>query len=309
MSYGTIGTGLGAPVGGAATNLGGTTAQTAPAATGGLDFGSTLNSNLWMDAVGKILEGTGELMQGAAGGTGNTGTGSLGNSGYTPLANQPQTGSFTNLANQPQTGGLSGLTQNIGNQGTGGDLNSLMQQLNDLVNQLQTLAGQVPQAQPQAQAPAPAPQQPPVDPVANLVNQANVAPQLQNAVRQVAQDPVGNKLLQGAVNDGLQGIQIANLPAGFFGQTIPDQKVVQIAPGTLQTNDLVRTVAHELTHAATLGNGDSLNEENIADKLGTQVQQRQTGFGPGYILGGDAYKGLPQDNGIANALKLLGITV
>jgi len=302
MSYGTIGTGLGAPVGGAATNLG-NTAQTAPAATGGLDFGSTLNSNLWLDAVGKILEGTGEVMQGAAGGTGTAGTGSLGNSGYTPLANQPQSNSFMGLANQGQTGGLNGLTQNIGNQGTGGDLNSIMQQLNQLVNQLQAMVGQVPQTQ------APAPQQPPVDPVANLVNQAKADPQLQNAVRQVAQDPVGNKLLQGAVNDGLQGIQVANLPAGFFGQTIPEQKVVQIAPGTIGGTDLVRTIAHELTHAATLGNGDSLNEENVADKLGTQVQQRQTGFGPGYILGGDAYKGLPQDNGIVNALKLLGINV
>jgi hypothetical protein len=297
-----IGTGLGAPVGGAATNYANTGTQAAAPAAGNFNFGSTLNSNLWLDAVGKILEGTGELMQGAAGGTptNTTGTGSLGNGGYTPLANQPQ------------TGGLTGLTQNMGNAGTGGDLSAIMSKLNDLVNQLQGMLGQVGQQQPQAQAQAPAPApapQPQVDPVANLVNQANVDPQLRNAVTQVAQDPVGNKLLQGAVNDGLQGIQVANLPAGFFGQTIPEQKVVQIAPQTIQGNDLVRTVAHELTHAATLGNGDSLNEENIADRLGTQVQQRQTGFGPGYVLGGDAYKGLQQDNGIANALKLLGITV
>lgn len=307
MSNGTIGTGLGAPVGGAVTNFGNTAAtQAAPAATGGFDFGSTLNSNLWLDAVGKILEGTGEVMQGAAGGAPtNTGTGSLGNSGYTPLANQP-TGNVLGTQNQTggaTAGGLNNLTQSL----NGGDLSAIISKLNDLVNQLQTLAGQVPQTQQQAPAPAPAPQ-PRQDPVANLVNQANVDPQLRNAVTQVAQDPVGNKLLQGAVNDGLKGIQVANLPAGFFGQTVPEQKTVQIAPQTIQGNDLVRTVAHELTHAATLGNGDSLNEENIADKLGTQVQQRQTGFGPGYVLGGDAYKGLQQDNGIVNALKLLGIT-
>jgi hypothetical protein len=300
MTYGSIGTGLGAPVGGAATNFGNTTAA-APAATGGLNVGSTLNANL-LDGLGKVLEGTGELLQAAGGSAGNV-------TGYQP----PDLGAGLNLGG-PTTGGLDGLTQSLGNTGTGGDLNSILGQLNQLVNQLQALTAQLPQAQaPQAQAPAPqapapAPA-PPVDPIANLVNQANVAPQLRQAVTQVAQDPVGNKLLQGAVNDGLQGIQIANLPAGFFGQTLPDQKQVQIAPQTLQTNDLVRTVAHELVHAATLGNGDSLKEENVADQLRTQIQQRQTGFGPGYILGGNAYNGLPQDNGIVNALRNLGITV
>jgi len=308
MSYGTIGTGLGAPVGGATTNFGGTTSQTAPAA-GGFDFGSTLNSNLLLDGLGKCLQGTGEMLQSVSGyGTGTetgtaAGTGSNGESAFDRLDAQIRQNQAQREAGG-QTGGLDGLTQSLGNQGTGGDLSSIVTQLNDLVNQLQNLSAQMPQAP----APAPAPQ-PQIDPIANLVNQANVDPQLRNAVTQVAQDPVGNKLLQGAVNDGLQGIQVANMPAGFFGQTIPEQKLVQIAPGTIQGNDLLRTVTHELTHAATLGNGDSLNEENIADKLGTDLQQRLTGFGPGYVLGGNAYNGLPQDNGIANALKLLGITV
>src|SRR5258708_7878412 len=77
MSYG-IGTGLGAPVGGAANNLGSTT--NAPAATGGLNFGSTLSSNLWLTGTGNILSGLGELAQSGLFGPTGTGTGT----GYTP---------------------------------------------------------------------------------------------------------------------------------------------------------------------------------------------------------------------------------
>jgi hypothetical protein len=307
MSYGSIGTGLGAPVGGATTNFGSTSNSLAPAAgTGLFDFGSTLDSNLLLDGLGKVLQGTGEVLQSVSGGpAGSTSTNSGSSVGDGSL---PRLGAGILDTPAGQTGGLDGLTQSLGGPGTGGDLNSIIGQLNDLVNQLQTLAGQVPQQQPQAPAPAPAPQ-PPVDPIANLVNQANVDPQLRNAVTQVAQDPVGNRLLQGAVNDGLAGIQVANMPAGFFGQTLPPQKLVQIAPQTIQGPDLLRTVAHELVHAATLRDGDSIREENLADQIGTQVQQRLTGLGPTYILGGDAYNGLPQDNGIADALRRLGITV
>jgi hypothetical protein len=291
------GTGLGAPVGGATTNLG-NLGTAAPAATGGLNLGSTLNSNLLLDGLGKVLSGTGELMQSAGGG--------LGAGGYTPLSATPNPGTAAPLG---QNTGL----PNLGNQGT--DLNSIVNQLNGLVKQLSALVNAMPAPAPQAQnqaqapAPAPAPAAPPVDPVANLVGQANVDPQLRNAVTQVAKDPVGNTLLQNAVKGGLAGINLANMPAGFFGQTLPETKQVQIAPQTLGGNDLVRTIGHELVHAATLGNGDSLKEENVADQIGTQIQQRTTGFGPGYILGGNAYNGLPQDNGIVNALRGLGITV
>lgn len=292
MSYGNIGTGLGAPVGGATSTLGGLSNSPAPAATGGLNISSTLSSNL-LSGLGKVLSGAGEMLQSASG---------LGTGAATP--NYSSLNSNLDFSKLGQDTGL----PKLGNQGTGSDLDAIVKQLNDLVNQLSAMVKANPAPAPQAQAPAPAPA-PQVDPIANLVNQANVDPQLRPAVTQVAQDPVGNKLLQGAVNDGLKGIGLANMPAGFFGQTLPETKQVQIAPQTLQGNDLVRTIGHELVHAATLGNGDSLREENVADQLGTQIQKRLTGLGPGYVLGGDAYNGLPQDNGISNALKLLGITI
>ncbi|HEY8208093.1 MAG TPA: hypothetical protein VIG99_11470 [Myxococcaceae bacterium] len=279
-------------MGGATTNFGGV-ANAPQAAAGGLNVGSTLDTNLLLSGLGKVLSGTGEMLQSAGNGLS---AGDLSAGGYTPLSG----------TNVPDFSTLNTGLPNLGNQGTGGGLDAIVKQLNDLVNQLSAMVNANPAPQAPAPAPAPAPQ---VDPIANLVNRANVAPQLQNAVTQVAQDPVGNKLLQGAVNGGLTGIQVANMPAGFFGQTLPETGQVQIAPQTVQGNDLLRTITHELVHAATLRDGDSLKEENVADQLGTQLQQRLTGFGPGYILGGEAYNGLPQDNGITNALRLLGITI
>ena len=47
----------------------------------------------------------------------------------------------------------------------------------------------------------------------------------------------------------------------------------------------------------------------VFDPLSLSGQVRAMLDGPGYVLGGNAYNGLPQDNGITNALRLLGITV
>ncbi|HVE86216.1 MAG TPA: hypothetical protein VND93_25340 [Myxococcales bacterium] len=304
MNYGSVAAGVGTPVGGATSNFGAT--SIAPATGQGTaaplyDFGRTVDLNMFGKGLQDLGSGLQEMAQsGAFGGT-NT---------YAPYNPAPQQQA---PAPTPNT-----TTQNTTPpaDNTSAQLNQILSQLNDLTTQLSGMIQQL-QAQPQAPAPAPAPapqQQAPApapqpDPVAQLVGRANVDPQLKNAVTQVAQDPVGNKLLNGAVNDGLKGIGLANMPAGFFGQTLPLDKQVQIAPQTLGGQDLVRTIAHELTHAATLGNGDSLKEEQVADQLGTDVQRRVNGNAPGYVLGGDAYKGLPADNGILDALKQLGITL
>lgn len=302
MSLGNVGTGAGAPVGGAVPTFGGTSNAPAAAQTGAFDFGSTLNSNMALNGLGKILEGAGILMQQA------------GAAGAQTTAPAPTTNTNTGAANTAGPTAFDNLANSLGGQGK---LNDILTQLNGLVNQLSGIVNQLgAQPAPQQQQPAPQPQvqqqpapQPQPDPVQNLVNRANVDPQLKPAVTQVAQDPVGNKLLQGAVDGGLNGIQVTNLPAGVFGQFLPDTKQVQIAPGTLQGQDLVRTVAHELVHAATPRDGDSIREEGLADKIGAEVQGRVNGNAPGYVLGGESYNGLPQDNGIVNSLRLLGITI
>src|ERR1043165_111605 len=128
MTYGTVGTGVGAPVGGATTNFGNTAAaQPAQGGTGLFDFGSTLHSNLVLSRGGHILQGAGERLQSAA--QGNT-------AGLAPAptldAGQPQ----PNVAG----GGLDPLMQSLGR----GQLDAIIGQLNALVNQLSALTQQAP---------------------------------------------------------------------------------------------------------------------------------------------------------------------
>jgi hypothetical protein len=72
--------------------------------------------------------------------------------------------------------------------------------------------------------------------------------------------------------------------------------------------DLVHTLAHELGHAATPNDGDSITEEQVVDQLGQQIQQR-IAPGPTFQLDLAGYQGqgLPQDNGIRNSLAQIGI--
>jgi len=302
MSYGSFGAGLGGPVGGVAPAYGSDSSfPTSPLDSGGslFDFGSTLNSNLVLSGLGNILQGAGELLQSGA---------ADGNAGFAPVSPDPQTNTGGQTDGTGNTTGPQGLDQLL--QSITGALDDILKQLNALVNApgTQQAPALAPQQDP-APAPAPQPQlQPQPDPVADLVNRANVDPQLKGAVTQIAQDPVGNRLLQGAVDGGLAGIQVRDLPEGFFGQYLPGTQEVQIGQGTLQGNDLVRTVAHELVHAGTPRDGNSLREEGVADQIGTEVQRRITGIEPGYVLGGESYNGLPQDNGVINSLLQLGIT-
>ena len=304
MSYGSFGAGLGGPVGGVAPAYGSDSSfPTSPLDSGGslFDFGSTLNSNLVLSGLGNILQGAGELLQSGA---------ADGNAGFAPVSPDPQTNTGGQTDGTGNTTGPQGLDQLL--QSITGALDDILKQVNALVNAPGTQqAPSTQQAPAPQQEPAPAPQpqlQPQPDPVANLVNRANVDPALVPTVTQIAQDPVGNKLLEGAVNGGLAGIQVKDLPAGFFGQYLPGTQEVQIGQGTLQGNDLVRTVAHELVHAATPRDGDSIREEGVADQIGTEVQRRITGIEPGYTLGGESYNSLPQDNGVINSLLQLGIT-
>lgn len=138
---------------------------------------------------------------------------------------------------------------------------------------------------------------------------ATVDPRLQGAVDQIAQDPVGARLIEGANARGLRSVDVQDLGDGIMGMYWPDQNRLAISPQTANGPDLVRTLAHELLHAATPEGGDSQREEGLADRIGIEIQQRLTGLGPGYTLDTAGYNHLPLDNGIVQSLRNIGIIV
>ena len=310
-------TGLGTPGGGATSIFGSTScfpsSSLGSCAGSAWNFGATLDANLWGTGLAHVGTGLGELSQSgifgslSAGGfkpldvTGTSGTapGGVGQmdmsaGGFKPIdvVGAPGTAPGGGVGQMDlSAGGFKPVTLDPqgtpGTAGGGAYRDDAMARLNEMLKGFN--------------------QPVPANNVANLVNRATQDPRLTGPVTQIANDAQGNKLLNGALDAGLRGIEVANLPAGFQGQYLPDLKQIQVAPTTVGGNDIVRTLAHELVHAATPGNGDSLNEENLADKIGTEIQRRLTGMGPGYVLGGNSYNGLPQDNGIGTALRLLGI--
>jgi predicted Zn-dependent protease len=122
-------------------------------------------------------------------------------------------------------------------------------------------------------------------------------------MNQIAQDPEGAKLVQAAKAQGLQ-LRVGNLPPGTMGEH--QNGVITISPQAMKTpQDLIHTLAHELGHAATRGDGDSVAEEKAVDALGQRIQQR---IAPGntYQLDVGAYN-IQANNGIANSLRNIGL--
>jgi hypothetical protein len=131
-------------------------------------------------------------------------------------------------------------------------------------------------------------------------------PTLLQATQQIAQDPVGARLVQAAQAPGLQ-LQVAPLPAGVMGLT--QNGTITLSPqAASNAPDLIHTLGHELGHAATPADGDSITEEQVVDQLGQQIQQR-IAPGPTFQLDLAAYQGqgLPVDNGIRASLAKLGL--
>ncbi|HYV43368.1 MAG TPA: hypothetical protein VFA20_00845 [Myxococcaceae bacterium] len=143
---------------------------------------------------------------------------------------------------------------------------------------------------------------------AGAPNLGNVTgdPRLLQATQQIARDPAGAKLEQAAQAPGLK-LQIGNLPPGVMGVT-QNGTITINSQAVNNKPDLIHTLAHELGHAATPKDGDSIAEEQAVDQLGQQIQQR-IAPGPTFHLDLGAYQGqgLPQDNGIRSSLAKIGL--
>jgi hypothetical protein len=141
---------------------------------------------------------------------------------------------------------------------------------------------------------------------AGPANLGNVTgdPRLQQAMQEIARDPEGAKLAQAAQAQGLK-LQVGELPPGVMGQHLDG--TITISPRAMSNKpDLIHTLAHELGHAATRPDGDSVNEEQAVDQLGVRIQQR-IAPGPTFQLNLGGYQGLPQDNGVRGSLSRIGL--
>lgn len=134
-----------------------------------------------------------------------------------------------------------------------------------------------------------------------------------NAEEILKDSPTGMKLLEEAKNNGTK-IIFDKGEEGVNGYFDPNNNTIHIhANGS---EDQAETLAHELLHATTAENGNSLEEEKEAFKIGESVAAE---LGIDRIHRGEdfwnkhvdsAYKGdgLKKDNGIEAAMANLGIT-
>jgi len=139
-------------------------------------------------------------------------------------------------------------------------------------------------------------------------------PRLAQALDLIYSDPDGKKLIDAAKAQGLTQV-ITNKSlnpdggAGTQGETLSDANGQQIQIADPGGADLIQTLAHELGHAATPGDGDSETEEATVDALGNQIQERLLGRSAQLHLDTASYTGLGSDNGIKLDLAQLGIIV
>jgi hypothetical protein len=139
-------------------------------------------------------------------------------------------------------------------------------------------------------------------------------PRVRQALEQIATHPDGAKLIAAAKANGLSSISVnpglnPDGGGGTEGVTYSGTGNTRIELANANSADLVQTLAHELGHAATTGDGDSQLEERTVDELGNRIQQDLLGRSSGFSLDQGAYSGLSQDNGILNSLRTLGIRV
>jgi hypothetical protein len=150
---------------------------------------------------------------------------------------------------------------------------------------------------------------------------------LQSALSDISRDPEGQKLLAAAKQKGVQ-IQMGPPEAAQADGSIKRgyQQGNNIVINSYDSKEGLRaTLAHELVHAATQGDGNSMQEETVADVVGNRIARRINGQGTSPQQEKSDYSSrsawvhnpasdylsdnLPENNGILQSLQGLGIDV
>ncbi|MEW5822545.1 MAG: DUF6782 family putative metallopeptidase [Cyanobacteriota bacterium] len=130
-------------------------------------------------------------------------------------------------------------------------------------------------------------------------------------VNTLKKSATGRKLLQEAEK---RGVKIEFKPDNGdskMGQYNPNTNTITVESGNMEK--MVETLGHELVHATTRENGNSMNEEKsafiigekIAQEAGVNANPHSQQYWANHV--DNAYKGLTQDNGILAKLYALGV--
>jgi hypothetical protein len=179
----------------------------------------------------------------------------------------------------------------------------------------------------------------------------NLAPpgSLQDSLEAIASDADGAKLIEAAKAKGVK-IEVGNpetaagefdvvsecpsckagIADGHGGSTVAKDGTTQVNGVTLsnsQTGEIrivvrdpsnIKTIAHELVHAVSTDDGNSKQEEGIADVIGSRVANRLGGSNVGGLSGSEReiftnkqqfYPNLKSNNSIRETLAGLGLSV
>lgn len=134
---------------------------------------------------------------------------------------------------------------------------------------------------------------------------------LSESLAQIQNDPEGAKLLQAAQKNGY-AIEIGDTGSDANGLTVEGNGTKKIIINPNAPNFL-KTLVHELVHAATPQDDDSQREEGIADVIGYRVASRIAGqpLQNEQVIFSQKVKNYPNlqaSNAIVNSLAQLGIT-
>ncbi len=151
---------------------------------------------------------------------------------------------------------------------------------------------------------------------------------LKNTLMAIAQDPEGRRLLETSLRNGTT-FEVGNpaLQVNAPGENVLGVTTTQNGLSHVIVSDAnnVKTIVHELVHAATSQDNDSIQEEATANIIGKRVAARiaqRLNINPGFLgFSGSQtatgtiaetvpnYVGLNRTNAIANTLAQLGINV
>lgn len=146
---------------------------------------------------------------------------------------------------------------------------------------------------------------------ANITADPQQQAEVDSIIDSLAQDPEGSILLRQSLDNGTT-IEIGDAGDGNNGVYIPAENRIIVSPNA--QDGIAKTLVHELVHSATKGDGNSQDEEGLADAIAFRVGERAGLLADNGLTTQQEYEAKKQlyghlegTNDIRNSLASLGI--